>query len=166
MLAEGLVEKGLLVTRAVHERYHPRKRNPYNEIECSEHYARAMSSYGAFTTICGFEFDGPRGHIGFAPRIDADDFAAAFTAAEGWGLFRQERHRRSQRCEIQVRHGQVAIKSLALDVQGHPRSASVRIGHRRIAQRYARVRDGRLVITLRDRVTVERGETLAIRITG
>jgi hypothetical protein len=166
MLAEGLLEEGLLVTRAVHERYRPHKRNPYNEIECSEHYARAMASYGAFTTICGFEFDGPNGHIGFAPRIDEDDFAAAFTAAEGWGLFRQERHGRSQRCEIEVRHGSVALESLAFAVQGHPRSATVRIGHRRIAERDTRVRDGRLEITLRDRVRVEEGETVEVHIAG
>jgi non-lysosomal glucosylceramidase len=166
MLAEGLVEEGLLVTRAVHERYRPHKRNPYNEIECSEHYARAMASYGAFTTICGFEFDGPNGHIGFAPRIDEDDFAAAFTAAEGWGLYRQERDGRRQRSEIEVRHGEVALESLAFAVEGRPRSVTVRAGHRRVDVRSTRVRDGRLEIALRDRVRVEEGETLAVRITA
>jgi non-lysosomal glucosylceramidase len=165
MLAEGLVEEGLLVTRAVHERYHPRKRNPYNEIECSEHYARAMASYGAFTTICGFEYDGPRGHIAFAPRVDEDDFAAAFTAAEGWGLYRQRRHGSTQRCEIEVRHGEVALESLAFGVNGRARRATVKIGHRRVEPRSTRVRDGRLEITLRDRVRVREGETLAVLVT-
>src|SRR5262249_18635877 len=46
MLWEGLVQEGLAVTRAVHDRYQPARRNPFNEIECGDHYARAMASYG------------------------------------------------------------------------------------------------------------------------
>ncbi len=45
MVSEGdedLVEQGLAVTRAIHDRYSAKRgRNPYNEIECSDHYARA-----------------------------------------------------------------------------------------------------------------------------
>jgi non-lysosomal glucosylceramidase len=166
MLAEGLVEEGLLVTRAVHERYHPRKRNPYNEIECSEHYARAMASYGAFTTMCGFEYDGPRGHIGFAPRMDEHDFAAAFTAAAGWGLYRQERYGNTQRSDVEVRHGELELSSIALAVQRVPRRVTVRAGRRWVDVRRTRVRDGRLEITLRGRVRVAEGETLEVRVTG
>ena len=40
MIAEGMVQEGLAVTRAIHDRYHPSRRNPYNEIECGDHYAR------------------------------------------------------------------------------------------------------------------------------
>ena len=47
MLWEKMLKEGLAITRAIHDRYHPAKRNPFNEIECSDHYARAMASYGA-----------------------------------------------------------------------------------------------------------------------
>ena len=30
--------EGLAITRAIHDRYHPSRRNPFNEIECSDHY--------------------------------------------------------------------------------------------------------------------------------
>jgi uncharacterized protein (DUF608 family) len=60
MIAEGLVQQGLAVTRAVHDRYHPSRRNPYNEIECGDHYARSMASHGVFVSVCGFEHHGPR----------------------------------------------------------------------------------------------------------
>ncbi|HAR66764.1 MAG TPA: hypothetical protein DCR55_11190 [Lentisphaeria bacterium] len=48
MIAEGtpkLITQGLAITRAIHDRYAPKKRNPYNEFECSDHYARAMASH-------------------------------------------------------------------------------------------------------------------------
>ena len=64
MIAEGLTLEGLAVTRAIHDRYHASLRNPYNEIECSDHYSRSMAAYGSFISICGFEYHGPKGHIG------------------------------------------------------------------------------------------------------
>jgi len=48
MILEGLVQEGLGVTRAIHDRCSPSCRNPYNEIECGDQYARAMASHGVF----------------------------------------------------------------------------------------------------------------------
>lgn len=86
-LAEGLLDEGLTILRAISDRYHPAKRNPFNEIECSDHYARAMSSYAAFLTACGFRHSGPDGRLAFAPRLGADAFRSAFTTAGGWGRY-------------------------------------------------------------------------------
>ena len=90
-LAEGLLDEGLTIIRAIYDRYHPAKRNPYNEIECSDHYARAMSSYGALITASGFRHSGPDGMIGFGPVLNADAFKSAFTAAEGWGTYQRSK---------------------------------------------------------------------------
>ena len=68
MMAEGMTDEALVITRAIHDRYHAAKRNPYNEIECSDHYARAMAGYGTFITACGFEYHGPKGYLRFAPK--------------------------------------------------------------------------------------------------
>ena len=69
MMSEGLVDQSLAVVNAIHSRYDAAKRNPYNEIECSDHYARAMSSHGVFLAASGYAYHGPRGHLGFAPKI-------------------------------------------------------------------------------------------------
>ena len=67
MIWEGMVTEGLAVARAVHDRYHPSRRNPWNEVECGDHYARSMASYGVFLAACGFEYHGPKGHLGLRP---------------------------------------------------------------------------------------------------
>jgi uncharacterized protein (DUF608 family) len=119
MIWEGtpeMIEHGLAICRAIHDRYDGRLRNPYNEIECSDHYARAMASYGAFLAACGFEYDGPRGHIGFAPRLTPEKFKAAFTAAEGWGSYEQVREAGQQVCRLTVHHGEAVVETLSVVV--------------------------------------------------
>ena len=69
MIWEGMVQEGLAVTRAIHDRYHPSRRNPWNEVECGDHYARSMASYGVFLAACGYEYHGPKRHLAFAPRL-------------------------------------------------------------------------------------------------
>ncbi|MBI4880926.1 MAG: hypothetical protein HY812_14915 [Planctomycetes bacterium] len=113
MAWEGMVEQALAVCRGVHERYHPSRHNPWNEIECGDHYARALASYGVLIGLAGFESHGPRRHIGFAPRITPERFRAPFTAAEGWGTLSQERDSEAQRNRIEVRWGRVPVCTLA-----------------------------------------------------
>ena len=112
-----LVEKGLAVTRAVHDRYAADRRNPYNEIECGDHYARSMASYGVFLAACGFEYHGPKGTLGFAPRLSPDDFKAPFTTAEGWGTFSQTIGKSEMNAEIAVNWGSLKLQTIRLDPQ-------------------------------------------------
>ncbi|MCH8979033.1 MAG: hypothetical protein IH945_07295 [Armatimonadetes bacterium] len=97
MVAEGLVTEGLAVTRMIHDRYSPSKRNPYNEIECSDHYGRAMASFGVYWNLCGFKVHGPMKQLSIDPRLPGD-FRCAFVAPDGWGTIdrdgsKEYRHR-------------------------------------------------------------------------
>lgn len=129
MIAEGLVQEGLAVTRMVHDRYHPARRNPWNEVECGDHYARSMASYGVFLAACGYEYDGPRGHLGFAPRLTPENFKCAFTAAEGWGSFSQQVRNGVLHARVQLRYGRLRLATLALrppaTIAGHTVTATV-----------------------------------------
>lgn len=109
-----LLEKGLAITRSIHDRYDGLLRNPYNEIECSDHYARAMSGYSVFLACAGFEYDGPNYHIGFKPRLSGDKFKAAFTAARGWGSYSHSASTSSFELSLSVLFGELELKTLSV----------------------------------------------------
>jgi uncharacterized protein (DUF608 family) len=114
MMAEGMVDEALVLTRMIHDRYHAGKRNPFNEIECSDHYARAMASYGSFITACGFEYHGPKGYMRFAPKMGADNFKAPFTAASGWGSYKQKKDKQHLDAKLTVAYGSVSLQAFSL----------------------------------------------------
>ena len=116
MAWEGMLTEALAICRAVHERYHPAKHNPWNEIECGDHYARAMASYGVFLALCGFEYHGPHAHLGFVPRLNPHAFKAAFTAAEGWGSLGQRRTDHAQSNRVELRAGRLRLRTLAFEL--------------------------------------------------
>ncbi len=111
MIAEGLVDEGMEIIKAIHDRYGPSKRNPYNEVEYGNHYTRAMSSYGAFVSASGFKYDGPKGIISFDPKINPDNFKSAFISAEGWGNFSQKRSGRTQTNTLELNYGKLKLNS-------------------------------------------------------
>lgn len=127
MMAEGMTDEALLLTRAVHDRYHAARRNPFNEIECSDHYARAMASYGTFITACGFEYHGPKGYIRFAPAWDAAQFRAAFVTARGWGAYRQQRGSHDQLHELSVKYGSLSLRTLRFETAEAMKAARVTV---------------------------------------
>jgi hypothetical protein len=161
MIWEGLVREGLAVTRAVHDRYDAPRRNPYNEIECGDHYARSMASYGVFLAACGFEYHGPKSHLGFAPRLSPDEFKAAFTSADGWGTFHQWAEGPVRRAEILLKRGSLMVKTLALVTPQAPRDVAVTAAGRAVASTWSMNGD-RLLLTLTDTIRLNAGDGVSV----
>lgn len=159
LIWEGLVPEGLALERAIDDRYAASKRNPWNEVECGSHYGRAMASYGVFLAACGFEYDGPAAHIGFAPRLSPGDFRAAFTAAEGWGSYAQSIEHGQLRASVTVQWGRLRLRSIALAPVSAVSRASVSVGDHPISARVSHERD-RTLLTFDTEVRINAGQAL------
>lgn len=59
-LFEGLEEEGAAVLRGLWDRHDGSRRNPYNEIECGDHYARAMAGWTLAQARSGVHVDHTR----------------------------------------------------------------------------------------------------------
>ncbi len=160
MIWEGMVMEGLAVTRAVHDRYHASRRNPWNEVECGDHYARSMASYGVYLAACGFEYHGPKQHIGFAPRLTPENFKCAFTSAEGWGSYAQKLEGRNLTAEISVHWGNLELNTIALASESAT-SAKVQHAGQSINTRLTR-NDQRVLLTFEKSVIISTGEKLEV----
>jgi hypothetical protein len=149
MLWEGMTMEGLAITRMLHDRYHASRRNPWNEVECGDHYARSMASHGVYLAACGFSYHGPRGHIGFAPKLTPENFKCAFTSSESWGSFSQIRTGQATKCEILLRWGNLKLNSisLALPEKAVAKNVRVKLNGRQVRSRHTQS-DTKLLIAL------------------
>jgi len=165
MMAEGMHEESLILTNRIHDRYHAAKRNPYNEIECSDHYARAMASYGTYLSACGFSYHGPKGIIGFGPKWNKDNFAAAFTAAEGWGSYRQKLQGAAQVHQLQLKYGTLRLNEIRLEkiAKLDPKRVKVNLMGKNINAVIAG-KGAQLNIMLAQEITIQKDQTLEISI--
>ena len=160
MIWEGMTLEGLAIERAVHDRYHASRRNPWNEIECGDHYARSMASYGVFLAACGFEHHGPKQHIGFAPKLSPENFKGAFTSAEGWGTYSQKIEGGKMQAEITVRWGKLKLKTIALEI-ADATAVRVSLGNRVVPATFHRS-ENRVLILLAQPVELTGDQPLKV----
>ena len=165
MIWEGMLQEGLAIVRTIHDRYHASRRNPWNEVECGDHYARAMASYGVFLAACGYQYHGPKDHLAFAPRLSPETFRAAFTTAEGWGSFAQQCRAGQQHETIELRWGKLRLKSLAFALVGKTAPTEVRVvaDGVEVAGKH-HLADGAIVLDLATETILQAGQKLEVTI--
>ncbi|MCR4413092.1 MAG: GH116 family glycosyl-hydrolase, partial [Thermoguttaceae bacterium] len=142
MIQAGLVREGFATARAVWIRYDGRLRtgltpgdtsswgysgNPFGDDECGKFYARAMSVWSLLLATQGFVYDGPAQKIGFRPVWKPDDHASFFTAAEGWGVFRQRRTANAQTASLDLRYGRLPVRTLVLALPAGTQPAALEV---------------------------------------
>jgi uncharacterized protein (DUF608 family) len=169
LIYEGLVEEGLSVVKAVRDRYDGRRRNPWNEVECGHHYARAMSSWGVLLALGGFSYSGPDMKMSFDPKLAADDFRTVWTAGSGWGTYSQKiTGGQTAALKLEVASGEMSLKELTFTAPASSPKAKVMLATGTLgnaATKPALKREGNLVrLQWLNPVVVKPGEALALEI--
>ncbi|MFL5245581.1 MAG: GH116 family glycosyl hydrolase [Gemmataceae bacterium] len=166
LLHEGLLREGLSIIRGIHDRYDGKKHNPWNEAECGDHYARAMASWGCLLALAGFVYDGPAQRLGFAPRLQPENFKAFFSTAEGWGSLGQRRREKKQTNQIEVAYGEVKLRRLFVELPPDVKASTIRLslGDQETRTEHQQ-RGKRMEIDLADTITIKPDRKLEIKTT-
>lgn len=77
---EGLVDEGTAVVEAIWRRHDGRLRNPFNEVECGDHYARAMAGWSVLEARLGLRWNALDGTL----TLGGDGTFPVLTGS-GWG---------------------------------------------------------------------------------
>ncbi len=102
LIYEGCIDEGLLLVKAVRDRHDGFKRNPWDEVECGHHYARAMASWAVLIALSGFKCDLTKGIIEFNPVINKQHFKCFFSCDKAWGIFEQKTNPQTNRNEYNI----------------------------------------------------------------
>lgn len=111
LIGEGMVDEGLTLVEAVRRRYDGRVRNPFNEYECGNYYARAMASYALLSALSGFRYSAVTKTLRFHPRIEVNPFQTFFSAATGFGTIRRD----GQELTITMVEGELDVETLIFE---------------------------------------------------
>ena len=106
LILEGAVDEGLDIVRTVRDRYDGVIRNPYNEYECGNFYARAMSSYGLLQALTGARYDAVDKTLYIDSRV-GDDFRSFLSTDSGFGVVGLQ----DGKPFVDVRHGTIDVKN-------------------------------------------------------
>jgi non-lysosomal glucosylceramidase len=93
-LFEGMTGDGLRILTGLRGRYDGSRRNPYNEIECGDHYSRAMAGFSVLDAWTGAWYDAWAGHL----RIGLGAERYPLIAGPGWGEVTASDRAASFRC--------------------------------------------------------------------
>jgi uncharacterized protein (DUF608 family) len=110
LIAEGFVPEGLTIVKALRSRYDGRVRNPWNEYECGNYYARAMASYALLLALSGFRYSAVTRTLWFGPQLNVRPFQVFFSTASGFGSIRLDH----DSLHIKLIEGELQIDKMVL----------------------------------------------------
>lgn len=160
LLYEGHTDQAILVLDATRSRHDGTKQNPWNDIECGDHYVRAMASWALLEAAAGYQYDAATGTIGLAPVVGAGDFRAPFVARDGYGTMTQVIDTGGQGVTLQVRHGSLSLSELRLRA-APPRSVTASVDDEPIPAAFTTQGEA-IVVAFPSPVTIGGGHRLEV----
>ncbi|RKY84257.1 hypothetical protein DRQ09_08885 [candidate division KSB1 bacterium] len=133
LIYEGWLKEGLSIVKGVRDRYDGLRRNPWDEVECGHHYARAMSSWSLLLALSGAHYDGIEKSITFGPRINREDFQCFWSAGSGWGKFKESVQNDNLKSSLIIEYGELNIKQFTLNnLRKLPKNAKVKLNNQEL----------------------------------
>jgi len=114
LIYENRLRDAERIVEAIRSRFDGAKRNPYNEAECGNHYARAMASWALNLAYTGFYYS-------------AIDKSMEFTHREGtwfwsngvaWGTCTQKKKNSSLKVRLELLHGELILSRFRIKDMG------------------------------------------------
>lgn len=159
LIYEGMIREGVAIVDAVRDRYDGVRRNPWDEIECGHHYARAMASWSLLLAFSGFEYSAPARMLRFRPRINLKSVHCFFCAGTAWGTYSQERAEGEVLSRVRIEEGSLTIAELRVPYRGTKGRITTSLPAETAVQA------GEAVIRFREAARFHTGQELTIRMT-
>ncbi len=158
LIYSGYIEEGLAIVKAVRDRYSGFNRNPWDELECGHHYARAMASWAVMLALSGFRYDGVERFMAFSPKMNKEDFLTFWSSGCGWGSFRVK----DKKITLRVKYGKLKLSELGISEEYNFKSIKgIRIYSRK-AQAGLKHSQGLLIVSLKEPVELKRGDEIVV----
>jgi uncharacterized protein (DUF608 family) len=127
LIYEGMVKEGLAIVQAARARYDGARRNPWNELECGHHYARAMASWSLLTALSGFAFSAPDKELRFRPAVNRTAFRTLFSTGTSWGAYSQQAAQGKMEAAVAVLGGALDLAILRVPYSGAGAKVTARV---------------------------------------
>ncbi len=161
-LREGLTTEALRILRGLWKRHDGSRRNPYNEIECGDYYARSMAGWTVLEALTGQQYDAGRGSLGFAPVAEVmtanGRSVLPFVLDQGWGSLELS----DDAATLSLAWGTLALRELLIPLA--PESGLTVLVDAEAAEADVKVEDGRLRVTFRAPLQLAAGSTLRVAV--
>ena len=166
MAWEGMITEALAICRGVHDRYHPAKHNPWNEIECGDHYARGMASWGVLIGLCPASSTTGPNSASASPRAShRSSSAAPSRPPKGGALWLRVEQANKQLNQIDLRWGTLPVRVLTTEIpEGRGvRAWEVRMGDQKLI---AEIKQSgpRVEIALAQTAIIQEGQKLTVEL--
>lgn len=110
LIMMGMIAEGRDIVRTCRRRYDGQVRNPFNEYEYGNWYARAMSSYALLQAFSGAHYDAVEEVLYLKPAI-AGDFRSFLSTATGYGTIGIK----NGMPFLEVKSGSINVKTITID---------------------------------------------------
>jgi len=108
------IDEGLKIINSIRKRYDGSHRSPWNEVECGDHYVRAMSSWTLLHALTGISYSVELKQFLLAPRINPTNFQSFFITNTAWGKVNQELSERRLIFSLSISYGNLDLNSILL----------------------------------------------------